>query len=80
MQKNEHEAAKAWRLRHGLSVAQLAHLTSYSVESIYWYERGLSPQGSGKKPTRIKEWVWQRYRRACQGVDAELRTKREFVW
>lgn len=81
LQKNlaEHDKAKAWRERAGLSVAQLAELTGYSPESIYWFERGLTPKGSNRKPTKIAAWVWLRFKRACQGVAAEIRGNK-FDW
>lgn len=77
----EHERARAWREKHGLTPDQLGKLTGYSVSSIYWFERGEAPPRSWgnlkgrqahKKPHPIKEWVWLRYKRACQGVHLEL--------
>lgn len=71
----EPQKAKTWRERNRLSVAALAELTGYSIETIYLMERGISPSRG-----KIQPWVWMRYRRACQGVDATLRTGREFNW
>jgi hypothetical protein len=58
-----------------LSHDQLAELTGYSSRAIYAFEQGTNGRG---KPH--KAWAWQRYRRACQGVDAELIGRRRFNW
>lgn len=75
----EHERAKLWRERHGLSLAQLADLTGYSELSIRWFEKGQRPPNRGKD-REIAEWVWRRYKLACCGVEAQLFSKREFDW
>lgn len=88
MQSDEHKAARAWRERVGLSAAELADKVGYTRMSIYWFERGETPPNrnskSGNAADRsIKPWVWQRYRRACGDVDAEMfgREKgQEFKW
>ena len=78
------EAAKAkrWRDRNGLSRAALAELIGYQPTSIYWMEQGLTPPGNrgSRRSQAIRPQVWLRYRRACQAVDHELRTKRKFGW
>ena len=76
----QHEKAKAWRKRHKLTLAQLAHLTGYGPRNISWMERGeTAPNGSS--PARpVPPWVWQRYRMMCAGVDAQLRTRKVFDW
>lgn len=75
------EQAVAWRQRHKLTQAKLAELSGYARETIYWMERGLTPQGrSGPKPGKIKKWVWQRYKMACAGVDAQIKSKKPFNW
>lgn len=73
----EHEQARAWRKARGLNVKQLADLTGYSIESIYCFERGVA-SSAGTGP--VKPWVWQRYKRACSGLDAELRSGLKFEW
>ncbi len=87
----EHEQARLWRESHGLSRDSLAELTGYSQLSIYWFERGCTPpravERSGRgKPVQIKpahkpipDWVWQRYKRACEGVQRQLEG-RKFKW
>lgn len=75
----EHEKAKRWRERHGLSLAQLADLTGYSELSIRWFEKGLRPPNRGKDRT-IDAYVWQRYKTACAGVTAQIHSKRKFDW
>lgn len=77
----EPEQARAWREAHNLTRAALAQAIGYAPETIYWMERGETPPGrAGKrKPQPIKEWVWLRYQRACQGLDAELQGVK-FKW
>ena len=76
----EHEKAKAWRTRRKLTIPQLAELTGYGPRSIMWLEQGLSPPNgqSGAKP--VAPWVWHRYRRMCHGVEALLRSGKDFEW
>jgi len=77
----EHEQLSRWMTRHDLSVADLARLTGYSSQALYWNLRGQSPPNRArKKPGPIQPWIWQRFKRCCQGVDVELRTKKEFNW
>ena len=65
----EHEKARAWRLKNKYTRDQLAKLTGYSPEAIYWFERGCTPpRGKGRKRGKIPAWVWQRYRLACAGL------------
>lgn len=73
---NESTQAAHWRRSVvKLSHQQLAELTGYSARAIYAFEQGTNGRG---KPH--KAWAWQRYKRACQGVDAEIRGKRSFNW
>lgn len=74
--------AIVWRERHGLTRFQLARAIGYAPETIYWAEKGQTPPGrAGKRaPQPIKPWVWLRYQRACQGLDAELNGGRKFTW
>ena len=81
----EHEKARRWRESRNLSLAQLADLTGYTALSLRWFEKGMTPpkrrEKSGRPDDRrISEWVWQRYKRACEGVDHQLRTGRRFDW
>ncbi len=77
----EHERAFKWREKHQLTRKQLAEATGYSIEAIYWFERGTTPPGRNTtKAGPIKDWVWQRYKRACEGYDAELRSGGKFKW
>lgn len=78
---SEHEKAKAWRLKRGLSVKELAELTGYSGVSIFWFERGTTPTRPGKTRYKdIAEQVWQRYKMACAAVDTQLETNKKFRW
>ena len=73
--------AKAWRLKNGWTQGELGELLGFSRESIYWFERGLTPPGNnGPRPKTIKTWVWLRYKNACAGLDAQVRTKKSFNW
>jgi len=77
----EHERVRLWMAKYGIDVAELAQLTGYSTQALYWMIRGLAPPNrTRKKPGSIQPWIWQRFKRCCQGVDAELRTKKEFNW
>lgn len=76
----EYARAKAWREKRGLTQGKLAELTGFARETIYWFERGATPQGrTGKKPGKIKPWVWLRYKNACAGANALL-NGRKFDW
>lgn len=72
-----HEQAKAWRVKRGLSLDQLADLTGYSVPAIRKFEQGAR---NSKAREGHSEWTWQRYRMACAGAEAQLRSGREFGW
>lgn len=76
---SEHERAKRWRERHGLSLAQLADLTGYSELSIRWFEKGQRPPNRGKNRD-VAPWVWRRYKMACGCVAAQIASRREFDW
>lgn len=71
--------AADWRKRHNLSIDELADLTGYSREAIYLMERDVSRR-DGKKPARVKDWVWKRWQMACAGVEAQLVANKEFDW
>jgi hypothetical protein len=71
----QHRQAKEWRLARGLSIANLAELSGYSVEALYIFERGQNPDGS-----KIADWVWQRYKMCCAGIDAQIRSGIDFKW
>lgn len=75
---NQHERAKAWRLSRDLSIADLAKLTGYSVPAIYKFEAGY--RQDERQKWRHSEWVWQRYRMACSGVEAQLTSGQVFGW
>jgi len=75
----EHEKAAAWRRARGLSQAQLGKLTGFSPSAVYWMEKGATANRPGYPSRPVRDWVWLRYRRACQGVDAEL-NGRQFNW
>lgn len=72
-----HEQAKAWRLKRKLSLDQLAELTGYSVPAIRKFESGARNKQAGEGHS---EWAMQRYRMACAGAEAQLRTGRAFGW
>ena len=72
-----HERIRAWRERRGLTTEQLSDLTGYSVIAIMKMEAGYRNRKAGEKHS---EWVIQRFRMACAGAEAQLRTGREFEW
>ncbi len=72
-----HEQAKAWRLARKLTLDQLAELTGYSVPAIRKFEAGSRNQ---KAKEGHSEWTMHRYKMACAGVAAQLRTGKVFEW
>ena len=81
----EHEKARQWRERLGLSKQDLADLSGFSYEAIHLFERGTTPSRTWKnrpprEPQAVNPYVWLRYKRVCQAVDLELRTKEPFQW
>lgn len=79
----EHDKARRWREGLGLTLAQLAELTGYSVSAISWFERGLTPTRAyaGQRPAKrgsreIDPKVWLRFKRTCHSVS----TKAKFNW
>lgn len=71
----EHQQARQWRESRGLTVARLAELTGYSREAIYCMERGKTANG-----LPIVPWAWQRFKMACAGIDAQVRSGVNFQW
>src|SRR6266404_1519477 len=57
--------AKAWRIKSGLSVQQLADLSGYSPEAIYQFERGIRSDGE-----KQSAWAWQRYKLCCAAIES----------
>lgn len=80
----EFEKATRWREELNLSPVELAKALGYSPSAIYWFERGETPPNrnskSGSKSRDIKPWVWLRYKRACAGLDAEIKSRKKFGW
>lgn len=80
----EHNRARAWRERHGMTRDQLAQLVGYAPLSIYWFERGETPPrnyaNSYKRDRKIDLAIWRRYKMACAGADAQIARKRGFDW
>lgn len=72
-----HEQAKAWRVKRKLTLDQLADLTGYSVPAIRKFEQGSRNSKAGEDHS---EWTWQRFRMACAGAEAQIRTGRAFGW
>lgn len=77
----QHEKARAWRNKRGLTIAQLSNLTGYGWRAITWLEKGQAPPNASRaKPAPVADNVWQRYRMLCAGVDAQLKTGKKFEW
>lgn len=82
------QKSKAWRLRLGLTAAQLAERTGYTEITIYWFERGETPpkrnaKGGNEEDRRIKDWVWLRWQNACGNIAAEINGRKageKFKW
>ena len=77
----EHEKAKRWLEKVGLTVDDLADMTGYGRRSVYWMLRGESPpNGTRSKPAKVAPWVWQRFKMACAGAQAQIQSSEEFDW
>jgi hypothetical protein len=85
----EHVKAREWRERLNLTPKQLADLSGYSVPSIWWFERGLTPPrnkkhmaGEARTPRerQIRWFIWQRYKMVCSAVEAQIKSQRKFDW
>ena len=75
VKSSEHIEAREWRRKRGLTVEQLSEHTGYSREAIYCFERGRMANG-----TDVPEWVWLRFKMACAGVEAQIRSGLVFQW
>lgn len=71
----EHQRAKAWAKQRGLNAQRLAELSGYSREAIFGFWRGQNSRGEP-----FPEWVWQRFRCVCAGIDAQVRSGVNFDW
>jgi transcriptional regulator with XRE-family HTH domain len=71
----QHQQAKEWRARLGLTLDQLSDLTGYSIPAIRQLEAGKRFGGGNHS-----EWVMHRYRMACSGAERQLKSGREFGW
>jgi len=79
----EHVKASDWRIRHELSQKELGERIGYNRTTISWFEIGRNAPTPNRKGTRIKAEVWQRYKRACGDLDAELNGRKageRFDW
>ena len=63
----EHQAAKQWRKRLGLTRSALADLTGFSAGSIATFEAGRKTNGEPIDPASF-----QRYKLACAAIQAGL--------
>jgi transcriptional regulator with XRE-family HTH domain len=72
-----HDKAKAWRERRKLTLDTLSELTGYSVIAIRKFEAGSRNAKAGEPHS---EWVMQRFKMACAGAEAQLRSGRTFEW
>jgi transcriptional regulator with XRE-family HTH domain len=74
IEMREHEKARAWRERMGLSVMQLEELSGYSREAIYGFEKGKRWDG------KHSDFAWHRFKMACSAVERQLTTGKAFDW
>ena len=72
-----HEQARAWRLRRKLTLDELSELTGYSVIAIRKFETGARHKGNGEQHS---PWVLQRYKMACSGAERQIKSGRTFEW
>ena len=86
MSDREHEKAKAWRERSGLSIDELAALSGYSALAIRYFEKGITPPRTahhvaGAAQNRpVPEAVWKRYKNVCCGVFTQKKLGQAFEW
>lgn len=76
----EHQQAAAWRQSLGLSQEKLGELIGYAKATVYWMERGRTAPTGLVESGPIPDNVWKRYKRACAGLDAEVRAQQVFAW
>lgn len=85
----EHDKARAWRERLGLSYDQLADLSGYAAVTIRCYEKGLTPPRTrkhvaGEAQTAEKRQIpwpnWMRYKLVCAAVEAQITSGKKFEW
>jgi transcriptional regulator with XRE-family HTH domain len=89
---SEHEKAKRWREKRGLSADELAEKCGFSREAIFLFEKGHAYDPARKSRPRkgvfadtkihtrpLNERALRRYRMACAGVEAELNGQK-FRW
>ena len=77
----ESDKASTWAEKRNLSTAQLAGLTGYSRQAVYWFLRGEAPAGKGRKTIgKVSPETWKRFKACCAGVEAKLKSGREFNW
>lgn len=85
----EYVKARQWREKLELTPKRLAELSGYSVPSIFWFERGLTPPrtrkhvaGKAKEPRerQIKWYVFARYKLCCAAVEHQLKIGKKFDW
>lgn len=72
VRQSEHDAARLWREKMGLTREQLSERIGYSTSMIRDFEAG-AIRG---RNTPIGEPEWRRYKLACAAIDAGL----EFNW
>lgn len=70
----EHERARAWRERMGLTVMALEELSGYSREAIYGFEKGKRWDG------KHSDFAWHRYKMACSAVERQISSGKVFDW
>lgn len=64
MSNQEHIKAKEWRLARGLTLDELAYLSGYSKQAIFWFEKGTAHRGTPLDPNS-----WRRYKRICAAIE-----------
>lgn len=68
----ENDACRQWRENAGLTRAQLAKLSGWSISQIQDFERGTKHDG---RP--LSDAAWQRYRLTCAAISRGLY---RFAW
>jgi transcriptional regulator with XRE-family HTH domain len=75
MDQLEHQKAKEWRLAKGLTLDELAYLSGYSKQAIFWFEKGTAHRGTPLDPN-----AWARFKRICHSIELDSRMAKIDPW
>ena len=82
--KERSHKATVWLRQLGLTIDQLAQLTGYSVVTLRWYFKGMTPPRTAKhiagkqKSKPIEAPEWRRFSNICAGVEYQMKRGKQF--